>query len=290
MTTGGVFEMLSDNRTDDVCLWAWPDLWNGAPGVMAFVRFGPDGKTMEHRAAWPATYAGSRHELHIRAIHEDPKSGSINMVRCGAGDAGVGLTAFDTFCHVAGHALLPDMRVSAHVHGWALKLEPASRRPLTLQAHEVNESVREAMRDAFERDGQITIDTGFMTTIMERGDASAPSPLHDVQGLVVSVREAAPILGRTLRTLGVAVVMDGDDILLDIEITVTDAVWQGEWPKVGDRVRGVVWLQASFDEPGDDAWDRSLDETQNLIDEMGADEFLKRFQEAADRLQSRDET
>ena len=146
------------------------------------------------------------------------------------------------------------MCISAHIHGWALQLKAASSQPLTISLDEVmSDSVRETFRDAFERDGQMTIDTGLMTTILEQGSPAAPSPLHYIQGIVTSVRDAGTLLGRDLRTLGVAVVRDGDDILLEIEVSVTNAVWQGCWPEVGDHVSGTVWLQALFDAPADHA-------------------------------------
>lgn len=251
---GEVIGVLSDNRKDDSCLWALSDLWNGTPGAMVFARFGSDGPTLEHSAAWPASVTGSRHTLEIAAIHQDPASQLIHMVGCGAGQAGVGITVFDTFCRVATYGLKPDMCISAHIHGWALQLKAASSQPLTISLDEVmSDSVRETFRDAFERDGQMTIDTGLMTTILEQGSPAAPSPLHYIQGIVTSVRDAGTLLGRDLRTLGVAVVRDGDDILLEIEVSVTNAVWQGCWPEVGDHVSGTVWLQALFDAPADHA-------------------------------------
>ena len=141
------------------------------------------------------------------------------------------------------------MWVAAHVHGWAIQLEPAPSDPIILLPDQVNEAMREAFRETFEREGRLVIQTEGMAAILPRGHS--PSPLHEIQGVVTAARAEDNVAGVPFRTITVTVARDdidnGGSGDMSIETTASRSVWKGEWPQPGDSVRGLVWLQARFE-------------------------------------------
>ncbi|MBB3982844.1 hypothetical protein GGR44_002524 [Sphingobium fontiphilum] len=229
---------------DGAFLLAWPTQEHG---IIAYIRAAKNAKSnAEFVAAWPFARTGRALDICIRWFDGDHDNPDIVLAHCAFGD--VGFSAFDTFCLASYYQMSVGLiAVRAYVHGWAVKLELPSTQPIVLLPDQVSASVREAFAERFEQDGKVTIETKQMAALLPYRKES--TPLHEIRGVVQAVSEEKEMLSLSFITLIVTVARQDDGTPMDIEITVSSEVWQGEWPKVGNAVRGLIWLQAIFDEP-----------------------------------------
>jgi hypothetical protein len=106
--------------------------------------------------------------------------------------------------------------------------------------------MREGFREAFERHGELVLHTEQLAAFFPiSGD---PSPLHEIRSPVKHVREGTPLLGLSVWVLTLTIARAGDgETDLDVELSVTSAVWEGLAPRPGDAVQGLIWVQAVFE-------------------------------------------
>jgi len=210
-------------------------------GLMAFVQPRREGPA-EFLAAWPFADRGIAHCMRVKAYHYDEDSADLCLIE-GSVD-GVALTVFDTFCSGIDRFVPVGDEISLPLHGWATSLKRASLEPMRLQAHQVHPSVREAFAGSFERDGHVEMLVDDLASALPT--LTEASPLLEIFGPVKAVEATAAVMGLDRWILRVTIARPRDDTDLDIEISVTSAVWQGEPPRVGDRVVGRVWLQGGL--------------------------------------------
>jgi hypothetical protein len=224
-------------------LIAWPDIsW----GIRAFIAVVDGGAANEFVAAWPYAATGTRHDMRIEVIHSDVDSSLVQLFETRV--RGVPLTVFDVSCAGAQHGLMIGETYPVRLSAWATMLERAPTDPIVFKPDQVNDAMREAFREVFEREGQLVIHTSEMSALLSHGQS--PSPLHEIQGPVTTVRLGPPLLGLTIWILTVTVARPDDGDELNVEIIVTSEIWQGDDPKVGEPVRGIAWFQATFEELG----------------------------------------
>jgi hypothetical protein len=225
----------------DAWLLAWPTVEGG---LMSCITAGRDGAANQFAVAWPFATAGIVQQIDITAVHADEDCGFVRL--CQGTVDGVSLTAFDTFCAGASRPIAAGDRVSARLHAWAVSAERGSTEPHRFRPEDVSDSVREAFRETFERDGILVIHTDRLVALFPR--RSVPSPLYEYRSPVKAVRESAPLLGMSVWILTLTVGRsEDDDSDLDIELSVTSGIWKGPPPQPGDAVQGILWLQASFE-------------------------------------------
>lgn len=238
-------------RTEDEgWLIAWPG--DGNPdsdrGIVSYIAPGRDSAASEFLCAWPFALSGTRHLVAIDTVLTDPASQALRVY--GGTIAGVAVRLFDTQCLGGEMGLAPGTGVAARLHGWALSLKRAPLDPIVITREAAGEGLLAAFADTFARDGQLEIHTNELRALIAR-DADG-APLHEINGPVKAVRPGPVLMGRKLHVLTIAVaICEQDDYEIDLEVTITSETWPGPAPRVGEIVRGVVWLQALFEEGAD---------------------------------------
>ena len=218
-------------------LLAWP---SRAGGLMSCIRMGREGANNEFVVAWPFATTGVAHRMVIGAIHADEDCGALRLIQGQINDHS--LVVLDSGCTFADARV--GTTIDVRLHGWVARLEPAPTEPIRLHPDKVNDSMRGAFREAFERDGELVLHTDQLVAVIP--GSGAPTPLYEFRAPVQAVREGIALPGVEAWTLTIAIFRSDDrDETLDIELTLTDAIWQGEPPQVGQPVQGLLWLQAA---------------------------------------------
>lgn len=221
-------------------LLAWPDQ---EAGVVACIASQPDG-TNALAAAWPFARYGVAGALTILRVHHDEDFPLIRLYEGEIGSAAINV--FDTFCAGASRAIRPGDKVTARMHGWAVRMEPASTEPIILGPDKLSAELREQFRETLERDGKVVFHTETWVSLIPL--AGGKSPLHELRSPVKAVREGPRLPGLSTWVLTLTLARSADcTVDHDIEVSVTSAVWKGAAPAPGDAVQGLVWIQAAFE-------------------------------------------
>jgi hypothetical protein len=217
-------------------------------GVFLVVRLDEAHKRNELVSAFPRASEGVEHVVDLEAVRLWPNRLEAQIEGL-VGNGAMPIVFFDPLFARHRGFYQKDKRYHFIIAGFPYRIEVCDSPPIVIDDPERVRAVRRAMEPHVpteESDSEpIVIQTKGMASLFPLQDASADD--YHFQGPVKSVTELdAKMLGcRTWRLrVTVARFSELSDEDFDIDLYVTEKVLgSGALPKIGDDVRGILWLQ-----------------------------------------------
>lgn len=193
-------------------------------------------------SGYPVLRNGFRHSVIIEKV-APWKYGIEGWIHTRVTAHEISLAFFDTRYYAGSADLLPGQTVQVSLAGLAYTLEPAPQSSIEICKGALWEIARQQRLD----DGESPIEAARPVTIVTSGMAALFPRSGDecddaeFQGVIESIREIVHD-GRKLYRLEITVLHAGDDAF-KIPVFASEHVLKGYVPRLGEDVRGVMWLQ-----------------------------------------------